>query len=30
VRHRQAVLPGQFAELFMGETHDYWIRISIK
>jgi hypothetical protein len=30
VRNRKAVLRGQLAELFMGETHDYWIRISIK
>lgn len=27
---RQAVLRSQLAELFMGETHDYWIRIIIK
>ena len=30
VRDRQAVLRGQFTELFMGETHDYRMRIIIK
>jgi hypothetical protein len=29
VRDRQTVLRGQFPELFMGETHNYRIRISI-
>jgi hypothetical protein len=30
VRDRQTVLRGQLTELFMGEAHDYRIRISIK
>ena len=30
VRDRQAVLPRQLAELFMGEAHDYWTRMIIK
>ena len=30
VRDRQTVLHGQITELFMGEAHDYRIRISIK
>jgi hypothetical protein len=30
VRDRQSVLRGQFTELFMSETHDYWMRIIIK
>jgi hypothetical protein len=30
VRNRQAVLRGQLTELFMGKTHDYWIRTIIK
>ena len=30
VRDRQPVLRGQFTELFMGEAHNYWIRIIIK
>jgi hypothetical protein len=30
VRDRQTVLHGQLTELFMGEAHDYRIRISIK
>src|SRR5208283_2067875 len=30
VRDRQTVLRGQLAEFFMGETHDYWMRIIIK
>ena len=29
VRDRQTVLRGQFPELFMGEAHNYRIRISI-
>ena len=29
VRDRQTVLRGQFTELFMGEAHNYRIRISI-
>src|ERR1700739_3971740 len=29
VRDRQTVLRGQFTELFVGEAHDYRIRISI-
>jgi hypothetical protein len=30
VRDRQPVLRGQLAKLFMGQAHDYWIRIIIK
>jgi hypothetical protein len=30
VRDRQTVLRGQFTELFMGETHDYRMRMIIK
>jgi hypothetical protein len=30
VRNRQTVLPGQLTELFMGEAHDYRMRIIIK
>ena len=30
VRHRQTVLRGQFTKLFMGEAHDYRMRIIIK
>jgi hypothetical protein len=30
VCNRQTVLRGQFTELFMGETHDYRMRIIIK
>src|SRR4029077_19135116 len=30
VRNRQTVLRGQFTEVFMGEAHDYWMRIIIK
>ena len=30
VRDRQTVLRGQLTELFMGEAHDYWMRIIIK
>jgi hypothetical protein len=30
VRDRQTVLRGQFTELFMGEAHDYRMRIIIK
>jgi hypothetical protein len=29
VRNRQTVLRGQLTELFMGEAHDYRMRISI-
>jgi hypothetical protein len=29
VRDRQSVLRGQFTELFMGEAHDYRMRIII-
>jgi hypothetical protein len=30
VRDRQTVLRGQLTELFMGETHDYRMRIIVK
>src|SRR5580704_7328738 len=30
VGDRQTVLPGQLTELFMGETHDYRMRMIIK
>jgi hypothetical protein len=30
VRHRQTMLRRQFAELFVGKTHNYWRRMIIK
>lgn len=30
VRHRETVLGGELAELFMGEAHDYRMRTIIK